>query len=196
VNMDPIERQRDIDQWLESALSQYGKVEPRTGLESRVLANLQSEKNRIASQRRWWWVVGTAAALAVVVAAVWIGESGHVRHPVSTAGTSATTKREDARELIQTWPAPQFAVPQIAYPSKVVAKSRPANRPTHDLAVARTPKQDQFPSPQPLSEQEQILVRYVVKYPEIAALVAQDQAETLQRDREEEAAEAAKDSVQ
>jgi hypothetical protein len=77
-----------------------------------------------------------------------------------------------------------------------VTQLRPANRPTHDRAAARTPAQAQFPSPHPLSEQEQILVSYVVKYPEIAALVAQDQAESLERDREEEAAEAAKDSVQ
>ncbi|MGO9863634.1 MAG: hypothetical protein ACLPLR_08495 [Terriglobales bacterium] len=64
------------------------------------------------------------------------------------------------------------------------------------LAAARMPKLEQFPSPQPLSEQEKILVSYVTKYPEIAALVAQDQADSLKRDREEEAAEAAKDSVQ
>ena len=28
--MDPMKKERDIDQWLESALSQYGKAEPRS----------------------------------------------------------------------------------------------------------------------------------------------------------------------
>jgi hypothetical protein len=59
--------------------------------------------------------------------------------------------------------------------------------------VAATPKLDQFPSPRPLSEQEQILMSYVARYPENAALVAQAQAE--EREREEEAAEAAKDTA-
>jgi hypothetical protein len=42
-----------------------------------------------------------------------------------------------------------------------------------------------------LSEQEEILASYVVKYPEHAALIAQARAETLRRDSEEEADTAA-----
>jgi hypothetical protein len=44
------------------------------------------------------------------------------------------------------------------------------------------PKLDQFPSPQPLSEQEKILAAYVAKYPEDALLLAQARAEALRRD--------------
>ena len=180
--MDPNRTERDVDQWLESALSQYGKAEPRAGLESRVLANLQAERNRIASRRRWWWAAGSAAALAAIVAGVWVGEAGRGRNPGSTAGTSTTTRREAVRRLIPPEPAPQ-----VAHPAREVAQRRPANRAVRDLAVARTPKLAQFPSPQPLSEQEQVLVSYVANYPESAALVAQARAEALQRDREEEA---------
>jgi len=183
MNMDPIEKERDGNQWLESALRQYGKAEPRAGLESRLLANLLTERNRIASRRRWWWALGTATALAAVVAAVWVGESGRERNPESAAGTSTTIHRE-----------PGLA-PHAAHPAREVARRRPANRPLRDLSVSKTPKLAQFPSPQPLSEQEQILVSYVAKYPESAALVAEARAEALRRDREEEADAAASGSI-
>jgi len=197
--MDPMERERDVDRWLDSALSQFGKAEPRAGLESRVLANLQAERDRIASTRRWWWAAGAVTALAAVLLAVWIGESARERNPASTAGNS-TRHREEARRSMRPRPAPQAAAPQVAAiqvtrPVTEVAQRRPANRPIRHLAVAGTPKLAQFPSPQPLSEQEQILMSYVAQYPETAALVAQARAEALQRDREEEAAEAATGSM-
>jgi hypothetical protein len=49
-----------------------------------------------------------------------------------------------------------------------------------------SPKLDQFPSPQPLSEQEEILANYVGKYPEHAILIARARNEALQRDQLEE----------
>jgi hypothetical protein len=195
MNMNPIERERDLDQWLDAALSQYGKAEPRTGLESRVLANLEAERNRIASRRRWLWAVGSATALAAMVVAVWFWQSGREVGPGSSAGISTTSHCEEARGSIEPAPAAKIAHPAGGYPAKQVATHRPASRPLRDLTVAATPKLDQFPSPRPLSEQEQILMSYVAQYPEKAALVAQAQAEALERDREEEAAEAAKDTV-
>jgi hypothetical protein len=54
-------------------------------------------------------------------------------------------------------------------------------------AVAVQPKLDQFPSPRPLSEQEQILANYVAEYPETAALIAQLRTEEREKEREEEA---------
>lgn len=200
--MDPMERERDVDRWLDSALSQLGKAEPRAGLESRVLANLQAERDRLASRRRWWWAAGAATALAAVVLAVWVGESARERNRGGTAGTS-TTHSEEARRSMRPRPAPQATAPQVAAnqvtASRVadapreVAQRGPANGPIR--RVAGTPKLAQFPSPQPLSEQEKILASYVAQYPETAALVAQARAEALQRDREEEAAEAATGSM-
>ena len=40
------------------------------------------------------------------------------------------------------------------------------------MVAAGSPKLDQFPSPQPLSEQEKILTNYVAQYPEHAVLIA------------------------
>ena len=187
--MDPIERERDRDvegglddQWLESALIQFGKAEPRVGLENRLLANLRAERAQAYLRRRWWRALGMVASLAAILVAVRVEERDRERKPESTAATS-TTNRAEARELVQPRP-----IPQIVHPAREVVLRRPAHRPTRDLAVASTPKLAQFPSPQPLSEQERILASYVAKYPEHAALVAQARAEALQQDREEEAA--------
>jgi hypothetical protein len=192
--MDPMKRESDVEQWLESALGKYGKAEPRVGLETRVLANLRAEQGRIASQRRWWWA-GMAAALAVLVAAVWVGRSvipGNRPDSArtSTAGQSPTKPREEARG-VQPTPAVR-----VAHPPREAAQRARTQLAIHNLEAATTPKLEQFPSPQPLNEQEQMLMSYVANYPETAALVAQARAEALQRDREEEAAEAAKSNME
>ncbi len=54
------------------------------------------------------------------------------------------------------------------------------------MVAAASPKLDQFPSPQPLSEQEKILTNYVAQYPEHAVLIARARSEDLRRDAEEE----------
>jgi len=58
-----------------------------------------------------------------------------------------------------------------------------------ETVVASVPKLDQFPSRQPLSEQEKMLMRYVAEYPSEATLVAKLRAEDLRREREEEMAD-------
>jgi hypothetical protein len=194
MTMDPIERERDRDvdgglddQWLESTLIQFGKAEPRVGLENRLLANLRAERAQAYLRRRWWRALGMVASLAAILVAVRVEERDRERKPESTAATS-TTNRAEARELVQPRPIPQIVHPATTHPAREVVRRRPAHRPTRDLAVASTPKLAQFPSPQPLSEQERILASYVAKYPEHAALVAQARAEALQQDSEEEAA--------
>jgi hypothetical protein len=156
MNMDPVNRERDVDvdQWLESALSQHGKAEPRTGLENRVLANLKAERNRIASRRPWWWPLGAVAASVAIVAALWLGESSRKRNPGTVAETSTTTQREEVHEPAQPGPPSQ-----IAHTARDVAQHRPAHWPIHDLAGKRTPKLDQFPSRRNMSEGESLLAR-------------------------------------
>jgi hypothetical protein len=189
--MDPIERERDLNHWLESALWHSSKAEPRPGLENRVLASLQAERYRTASRRRWGWAVGTATAGAAFVVAVWIGPSARERGPASTAGRS-TTHSEASRGSFQAQPTAE-AVPSPAnrHAPKEFAKRKSANRPMRDGVAESAPKLAQFPSPQPLSEQEQILASYVARYPDSAALVAEARAAALQQDLEEEAAAAA-----
>jgi len=53
------------------------------------------------------------------------------------------------------------------------------------LAAAATVRQEQFPSPEPLSPQEQMLARYVEQFPREAVLLARAQTELFQREASE-----------
>jgi hypothetical protein len=57
-----------------------------------------------------------------------------------------------------------------------VRPRRKQNRRPTSAKLAADPKLDVFPSPQPLSEQELALARYVRNFPSDAKLVAQAQA--------------------
>jgi hypothetical protein len=172
-----------LDRELDAALSQYAAVEPRTGLEERVLANLRIERQH-AARRAWWrWpaVAALAAAIVLAVSLLWRSESTlniTVQHPPAPAQTNdhAGTQRannggggSNSRPVVE-----------------AVRTSKP-HAVGHSMApVASSPKLEQFPSPQPLSEQEKILARYVAKFPEHAALIAQARTEELRRDDAEE----------
>lgn len=185
--MDPIERDREVDQWLDAALSQYGKAEPRAGLEGRVLASLQAERSRIASGRRWWWAAGTVAATAAITLAVWLGHGYRARTPDGVG----TTARHDAgggdrpTPYPEVHPAPRQPVAQLARR----ALPRPlAQRMTRTPEVADAARLERFPAPTPLSDQEKLLARYVQQFPHRAALIARAQTELRKRDEIEMAA--------
>jgi hypothetical protein len=166
-----INKDGEIDQWLDTALRQYAKAEPRTGLEARVLAKLRAEQTLNARRIRWWLAFGTATALATMVVTVWVWESGREVRPRNAAGIATTTHREKA--LRSTEPAP---VPKIAHPvahtraGQVATLRRPPVQPSREMVVAATLMLEQFPSRRDLSEEESLLVLRLNKQPSEAAL--------------------------
>ena len=63
ANHDEIWKEReDLNRALDSALARYRAVEPREGLEERILANVRAADTR--SMQRTWWHWGFTAALA------------------------------------------------------------------------------------------------------------------------------------
>jgi hypothetical protein len=175
-------KEREVEQWLDAALGQYGTIEPRAGLESRVLANLQAERSRRAEQRRWWWTVGTVAVAAAIVAAVWVGESGSRKVPPITAKTP-TTHREETGTPRE--PAPRLPVADQA---REVPRHPRADQTIRQVAALKPPKLEQFPTPSPLSAQEEMLARYVQEFPQRATLMARAQTELRKQDEREMAA--------
>jgi hypothetical protein len=191
-----------LDLELDKALAQYSAVEPRTGLEDRVLANLRAEQT-LAPARVWWrWTAVAALAALLLVALTFLWRSGERRN----------YRDNVARDP---FPAPARTTPDRSSNGTQMATHRGGdeNRATHPVSarkprtnipraapalVASGPKLDQFPSPQPLSEQEKILASYVTKYPKNAALIARARAEALRQDLAEEMKDAAatKDSQQ
>jgi hypothetical protein len=158
-------KQDELDRVLDGALAKYAAAEPRAGLDERVLANLRAEQARVPERVWWRWsVAGALVALVVVALAVaWRSGRPHApviaNHPptpapsVQQAGTRATSNGGAIRRT-------------------QVPRSRPR------VEIAANPQLDQFPSPRPLSEEEQLLVRYVHEFPEEAVLIAKAQAES------------------
>lgn len=177
--------EHDIEGELDAALARYAAVEPRDGLEQRVFANLQVQHTR-ASRIGWqhWIALGFAAA-SLAALAIWAG--GHssvvnVKPIVVHQGTASTgdsvqsagaTKELNVRE---TQGQSQRGLRRnTRAPERAFARSNAEAVPT----LAR------FPAPEPLSEQEKLLVRYVEQSPKDAVLVAEAMNLESQRELDE-----------
>jgi hypothetical protein len=167
----------ELDRELNTALAKFAAAEPRRGLEERVLTSLRTEQQRAATKPWWRWPALAAAASALVVS-VSVGLRS-VKPLQNTGNAGARIANKIGGNPIR----PDEAASAVRFKPHVVRRSA--------TVVASAVKLDQFPSPQPLSDQEKILARYVTKYPEHAALIAQARTEALRRDRAEEMGEAA-----
>lgn len=170
----------ELDRFLDAALTKYLAVDPRAGLEGRILAHLHAAEEPVEDHAWRSWLT-TAVTALVIVAVVFAWRSGKTAHPqiANRPPTSTQSPLQSGTQAV----------------SRDV-KAAPGRRPVpthrsiahHSVApvMASYPKLDQFPSPQPLSEQEKILASYVARFHDEAVLVAQARSEALQRDREEE----------
>lgn len=158
------------DRWLDAAIKQYGDIEPDSGLEQRILRSLTTQPERNKLQQRWL-VFATAAAIVLIVGGVCIHKAQH------TLGRIATNNPQiKGAEVPRTLPAISAAVPANSTKKRV--------RHSSAIAVTEAAAQswpEQFPSPQPLSEQEQLLAKYVREQPRQAQLVARARAELLRQ---------------
>lgn len=161
--MEPNDRKHLIDEWLDCALKQRANVEPRPGLENRILASISAERNRTPKPRWNWRPVSLAVATAIVLV---IALSLH--RPASKI-TVAVRPAIPPSHKVSSNIAPVL-------PTGIRGKRTHAHRPP------RPPHLDQFPSPQPLTEQEQILAEYVQRFPRTARLVAQAQTALLSQE--------------
>ena len=169
-----------LDTWLDQALREYGDVEPRAGLETRILANLASSSGA-AFSRRWWPSFAALALVAALAAAIWIAN-----RPTRPAKESVATAASGS-----VMPATNSLVRP---PSAANMKRSTARRRTHvpDARVlARQPRLKQFPSPRPLSEQEQLLTEYVAQFHDKAVLMARAQTKLRKQEQQDLVEEAA-----
>jgi len=173
----------EINRELDAGLALYAAVEPRPGLEERVLANLRMERAK-ALQRAWWrWsLAGAAAIVFVVVVVAWRRDS--LFRPTISSHSLAVSDSLRPKTIATSDDQQTQARAQAFQPMPRVHQRM---RPT--VAKELQPKLDQFPSPQPLSEQEQLLARYVAQHHEEAVLIARASTAPLQEDREEETQE-------
>lgn len=173
----------ELDRMLDAALAKYATAEPRPGLEERVLANWRAERARVPD-RAWWRCSVIAAVMAVFLATLaltWRSD----KHPhLVVANRPALTTQPPKERAMQTVSNAQSNGVRPVRPNATRKVAAPPSPPT--VAIARPPKRDRFPSPQPLSEQEKILQSYVAENPEQAVLLARARTEALRQDQLEE----------
>jgi len=179
-------KQDELDSMLDAELAKYAAVEPRAGLEERILANLQTERTPVPTRAWWQWSVAGALAAVVVVGLALAWKSGKPPHPIvaSHSSTALHLAKQPKPDVATDGANPDRG--NQPRPPERVAMRRAAVHRRQSKIVADNPKLDQFPSPQPLSEQEKALESYVTNYPEHAALIARARAEELRRDAAEE----------
>lgn len=129
-----------FERWIDEGARRYVAAEPPLGMEARVLARLEERQRRRVGWRPWMFAIPVAAVLLVA------------------AGLSLRekTRPQPAAPQVST-AAPQTAAPAPPIRIPTAAPRQPASRAAK--AVARAQKPQQFPSPEPPSQQERLLAR-------------------------------------
>jgi hypothetical protein len=160
------------DERLDELLKKYGEAEPRTGLEGRILASLAAERGRCTAPG-WRWQLMVAVVAFGIAAGIGLF-------------VVRTTRKPSVIEVRETSNANAGAIKQSAMSSRKpeiqatqTYRRKPQKKESHPLAE---PRLEQFPSPAPLNEQEELLARYVSERPREAVLVAKARAELLKQD--------------
>lgn len=154
------DQEKQLDHLLDSLLADYADAEPRPGFETRLLAAVRGRKPLF--HLGWLWAASAAMATASAVFAIYYSQLWQVPQP----------------------PSIKAAKPPVLAPIKSV----PADAPRHPLkrAVETAPlastvdvRQEVFPTPVPLSEQERLLLRYLAGTPrtEVVSHAHEDEPE-------------------
>lgn len=158
----------ELDRLIDSALGDY--AEPRAGLEQRMLARVAGDAAR--PSRRLWILAAFAvpAALVLLLVSYLVPWNLH-QQPGRMAYTPAAPKVATPVVTAPEQPTSRRALPSRHIRAREVSDDRAASNP-----VPR-PKLDVFPTPQPLTGEEQALVRFVTQTaePDRKALIAAEQ---------------------
>jgi hypothetical protein len=168
------------DDQIDAALAKYA-AEPRAGLEERLLAHLRAQWKGSPGMAWWPWAGVVAAAILIATFLLWKLESP--RH-------ERTVRRQPSpQQETQPQIAAHPALPKIGQPAVRVSVRRwRRHRAREAREIAAAPKLDQFPSPQPLTPEEKMLLEYVGRYYDEAVLIARARDQQIERDRKEEEA--------
>ncbi len=156
---------------LDAVLAKYASVDPRPGLENRVLASLRTEQLAIPNHMWWRWGLAGALAAVVIVSVVLAWKWGEPAHPVVAQRSPQTTQSPRTPAT----PSGSNFESDGARPS--APRSVRGASPHRRHPATHLPKLDQFPSRQPPSPEELALRRYVSEFPEEATLIARAQEE-------------------
>jgi hypothetical protein len=148
----------ELDRLIDSALADYG--DPRTGLEQRMLARVSAEAMR-PRLRGWMMAAIAVPGIAVLLVLVYLV-------PWNLHQQQSQVASSPAKSAVAT----VVSTPAVTATGKTVASSPRRIQPgvhtvnrVENKAVSR-PKLDVFPTPQPLTGEEQALIHFVAQVPE------------------------------
>ncbi len=157
--------QDNLDLLLDSALRTYGDPGADSGLSERILARVGASREAAstASPRRRWllWAIAMPAAACVLLLVL----SGPKKGGAPSGHAAGTLRSQNAPVVA----AHDKQLPD-ARPLHTQATARRVPRKPHLVQVAAhpapLPKLDVFPTPQPLTPEEQALVAFATQSPE------------------------------
>ncbi|HXO37169.1 MAG TPA: hypothetical protein VN872_00950 [Candidatus Acidoferrum sp.] len=173
------EKDKRMDEMLDSLLANCSSAEPRQGLETRILANLRDVAQKEDLHGRWnfrWLWVGTVAAAIIIAAGLMNG-----RHRVEPPSNIIV---KNSQPVMQPEIRPSFT----ASGGKIAnIRRRKPSAPTLQKTATLTLNQRPaiFPTPTPLSEQEQLLFKYFTNTPREEVVAQSHPDEPPVNDRDE-----------
>jgi hypothetical protein len=154
------EKDKRIDEMLDSLLANYSAAEPRPGLETRILANLRERPEKETVQG-WWnfkWIWAGMVTAAIIIAAVLMS----VRRPIEPPANVIVKNNQPAAQP-QIQPHAPIAPKETARVYRRKSSAVPTVQQNAALALNKRPAV--FPTPTPLSEQEKLLLSYLAGTP-------------------------------
>lgn len=155
------------DRLLDAHLRETNTAEPPLGYEARLRSRLQEN---VRPRRAWFWISWTAAALAVILIAVMLS-TWTTQKPAAITAANPPVPATKAQRI-----AP--VVTPTAAKRHATRVHRPATSATSIAAVDTRPAV--FPTPTPLSEQEQLALAYLRRTPR-TEMIAMSHPETDDR---------------
>lgn len=143
------EKDKNLDQLLDSLLSSYSDVDPRPGLETRVIAKLRDHAGRSDSWNwNWTWIWSGTAATALAALVFIIGLESPVEPP-------------QERVVQANWSLLNRHTPPIVEGVRARTKRVQPHIESFAVAAAVDTRPEIFPTPSPLSDQEKLMLRYL-----------------------------------
>ena len=171
----------ELDRLLDSALATYAGPSPDSGLEQRILSRIAAETHA-TSRRRWlaWAIALPAAAILLLFAGLSIARQTHTPHlasqqghisPQPLASPNQQTEEKQGNVLYQ---GTTSVVPKKHSKGRWALAPEGTPHPRRVPQAEPLPKLAIFPTPQPLSPQEQALVNFAAHAtaPERESLIA------------------------